>query len=164
MSTMLLSDTHINTMVYLAVARPFGGSRFSLTYYFGGKHHDIDHENAERIANVLKDANLKAFNDTYSDANMTVEKMQWRYYPTKVVNISPIAYIKTLVCYEYQACSWESYKDSEAEVIVKAMRSYGIQAVPGYDEAKWQLQEDEAAEVKPRAGLNPKVASIVLVS
>ena len=159
MSTMILSNTHISMMVSWAVKRAFGKrSAYCLTYYYGKEHHDIDDSTADRIARILAEANVAAYNDTYNatpdNPEPTVDSVGFSYRPQVVASTSPVSYLKLLDCYEYQACSWTGFEDSEQQAILKAMRRYGIGVLPGYVDAKWKLEEaDSSVPLEPATSM-----------
>lgn len=58
--------------------------------------------------------------------------------------LSPVAILKALQCYEYQACEAAGWIGSDAWKIVDRTRSHCIDRLAGYDEAAWELREEPA--------------------
>jgi len=52
---------------------------------------------------------------------------------------SPVAVLKACDGYEYQACEHPGWEASEAHAYINALRRRAIHALPGYDEAAWEV-------------------------
>lgn len=54
-------------------------------------------------------------------------------------NITAVAQLKLLSCYDYQSCETDDYPESLAARIVEALRKQAISALPGYADAEWEV-------------------------
>lgn len=55
------------------------------------------------------------------------------------VPVAPAPVLKSLDCYEYQACETPDWKDTEARAFCEALRSAAIERLPGYDGGPWGI-------------------------
>lgn len=53
--------------------------------------------------------------------------------------LNAVQVLKALQCYDYQACETDDYEHSNAYRIVESIRSLAISNLPGYEEAKWEI-------------------------
>lgn len=51
--------------------------------------------------------------------------------------IKPVEILKSVGCYDYQACECADYEASDAAKLVGRIRSYAIARLPGWDAAQW---------------------------
>ena len=57
---------------------------------------------------------------------------------------SPVALLKSLHCYEYQACEHEDWERSPAAKMCRQLASHLITRLPGYGDAEWGAPKEEA--------------------
>lgn len=57
----------------------------------------------------------------------------------EVATLVPVAVLKLIDSYEYQACEHPEWETSEAHAFCSALRRALIHELPGYDEAAWSL-------------------------
>jgi len=53
--------------------------------------------------------------------------------------LTPVATLKALACYEYQSCEHPDWEGSESKAFCDALRHAAINALPGYEEADWEI-------------------------
>lgn len=53
--------------------------------------------------------------------------------------IDPVWVLKSIACYEYQACETPDWPESQAYEWCQALRLLAINALPGYDDAPWGI-------------------------
>jgi len=53
--------------------------------------------------------------------------------------LEPVAVLKAIACYEYQSCEHPDWEGSESKAFCEALRHAAINALPGYDEADWDI-------------------------
>ena len=52
----------------------------------------------------------------------------------------PVAVLKALDCYEYQACEDGGWEASEALAFCEALRHRAVGRLPGYEAAPWEVR------------------------
>jgi len=60
------------------------------------------------------------------------------------LQVSAVAVLKAIQCYEYQSCEAASWEKSNAKAFCEALRGEIIMDLPGYDDAPWEIIADEA--------------------
>ncbi len=90
-------------------------------------------------ANVatLHAANVAAMSERYSDENSEPTPVVTKAEALRMPRVEAIALLKSMDCYEYQACDWNGYDQSEARKVVEAARRKTIRTLAGYDAAAW---------------------------
>lgn len=140
MSAYVVSDYHINALVTWAATR-HGNDR--VTYYWEGRSRDV-RENPKRIASVLYAENVRSVNARYNECDTP----SFRYRPIALgyAKLTPVQVLKACNCYEYQACETDDWEQSEACAIINGIREEAVSALPGYEEAEWELNQPAAKE------------------
>jgi len=91
----------------------------------------LTHETSDQVGAILLAANMESVNYRYDEHDL---EPIYRYRPDPV---TPVAALKAIDCYEYQACEPPSWQHSEARAICQELRQVAIQSLPGYHEAPW---------------------------
>lgn len=105
MSAFTVDIAHIHTLVN--ASRAFGGADL------------IDQRAADLIGQMLWDENYRSVNYRYSESELTPD-----YRATLVdAPLSPVAVLKAIDCYEYQACESPDWAQTRAHSFVTAMRN-----------------------------------------
>jgi len=55
--------------------------------------------------------------------------------------LSPVAVLKACSCYEYQSCEHPGWETSEAKRLIDSITQAAIAALPGYQDAAWEITE-----------------------
>jgi hypothetical protein len=108
-----------------------------------------DQTYADLIANVLYKENIRSVLHRYQnddldsapgpiDKPMSIKTGDWS--PLKLC-VKPIEILKACDCLEYQSCETDDYYETPAYEILNMIRKAAIQALPGYDEAPWGIEE-----------------------
>jgi hypothetical protein len=59
--------------------------------------------------------------------------------------MAPIQVIRAAHCLEYQSCECEDWQETEACAALMGLVDAAARALPGYEQANWELQNGEAA-------------------
>ena len=156
MSAFMVDDIHITELVRAALR----ANRSGITIYHENESHPVDCTNAEEWAQLLKDENRRSINARYPDTIEDPEHMPGKIGETAepwvgdigIVHsilgtpllkdghpLPPVAILKAINCYEYQACEHDGWKSSLAQAFCQTLTAYTINSLPGYDEAPWGI-------------------------
>lgn len=105
---------------------------------------EVTRANAGTWGAVLVAENKRSVNYRY-DADEIEAPYEFTYYAGP---FDPVAILKALHCYEYQASEHEGWKASEAREFCEALRGEMICALPGYDQ--FPRVVSDVAQVRPR--------------
>lgn len=132
MSAFMCSDEHLIALAEYAVQK---------NLWLAGKCEHDRQASFQHALNTLYRANQASVNTRYpSDPDRTesptVELS--RGIPRK---FNPIAILKSVHCYEYQACETHAWEYSDAFKLCRRIEKAAIQSLPGYAEAAWGAPE-----------------------
>jgi len=126
MSAYLVSPQHIKLLAVQSQLNEWNAS------------HDIDGIN--EAAKILWEANCRSINARYGDDDFgPAPKVEGIYELQSLTKIDPVVVLKQCQCYDYQACEFDGYNDSEAKRLVESVQSRAISRLPGYEDAKWGI-------------------------
>lgn len=97
------------------------------------------------VGQMLWDENLKSVCHRYPDGLALPGPVTcgYEYDDTQPVRrVDPVAVLKALSAYEYQACEHPGWPTSEAKAFCRALRAEAIRCLPGYEEATWDVGKD----------------------
>lgn len=104
---------------------------------------------ATNIASVLARYPYDTLESAPGPCNKTAPidyRYKWSsHYPMQAVTI-----LKALDCYEYQSCEVENYESSPAAAFCQQLRKAAIHALPGYDDAPWELIAPDLDAIRAR--------------
>jgi len=157
MSAFMVSRAHIDAIVAVAV---FGPSRCAASNwrgpYFGNPSRRATYCIASEIGEMLVKENLSSIHHLYSDTatNPTttpgpIEQYWLAPYVFPCAALKPrklpdaLQTLKLITCYEYQSCEHPEWHDSDARDFCESLRRALIRALPGYDAAPWEWNEQE---------------------
>lgn len=143
MSAFVVSHAHINTMLSFANmnGRTYGtlsvkGQRFNL-------NSDGD---LQKMAEILYAQNVRSVHARYPDDDDVSTlpgvigevgtDIRYRFVPKRTPAVQQL---KLLSCYDYQSCETDDYAESMAAAIVESLRTQAIHALPGYEDAEWEV-------------------------
>lgn len=92
------------------------------------------------LAAALHDANCTAYRCRYGEA----VGEEYRF-TRRAVTLSPVQVIKACDCLEYQCSDWPDWSESVAARALARVRDHAISMLPGYEEARWTLDQGVAA-------------------
>lgn len=137
MSAFLVSDNHINFMVSFSLA----AFRDDIDTYYSRTW-----EEPEKLGAMLHTANVRSVDYRYPQnahedpEAYTADVYRYKYTPGVSASVENIAKLfKALDCYEYQACEFPTWKESDAYALCQQIRNMAIRALPGYDAAPWGI-------------------------
>ncbi|WP_196716789.1 hypothetical protein [Actinomyces trachealis] len=103
-----------------------GGERGDVSYYL------------DEFGQMLLDANYASVNARYGE---DTEVPTYRFKRPRYAFWPPVAVLKALDGYEYQACEAEGWLDSDARRFCDELRRLAIHYLPGYEEADWEITD-----------------------
>jgi hypothetical protein len=142
MSAYEVTDTHINALVSAALFAPRGALSWYWDRQNGGpvQSRRIDCENAGDVATMLRRENAISVAYRYrGGAAAVVRDHHLRYLPKPY---SPVAVLKAVQGYAYQACEHPGWRDSEAFAFCEYLTTEYIMQLPGYEDAAWAVESD----------------------
>ncbi|MFZ2152075.1 MAG: hypothetical protein WAV09_03145 [Minisyncoccia bacterium] len=140
MSAFRLSALHIATMVDAALLHRMGSFHTVASGFT--QRHTVSYENREEICAMLERENILSLEDRYGKdrESATNYTAVFPRHPSKALNLSPVALLKAINCYEYQSCEHEGWRTSPAAAFCEALKGTLIHKLPGYDSADtWGL-------------------------
>lgn len=87
----------------------------------------------EAAGRILLLENTRSVNHRYSERKRAPKYEHAPYLE------SPVQVLKSLDCFEYQACEHKGWARSEARKLIARARIWAIGQLPGYDAAHWDL-------------------------
>ena len=151
MSAYMVDREHIRFLVSAA-------RRFARKDSFGWASHDgpwapFPHESqdaASALGQLLWTTNLDSIEARYPDTKDTPAGIPGRIgevyiyshakdWPSDMIDMVQV--LKSVACYEYQACEYEGWEKSDAKAICNALSCAAINSLPDYDKAKWGAPE-----------------------
>ena len=146
MSAYMVDRNHIAYMVEAAMSRTINSGSFH--WYYNGASHTLnagDRDHATHVGQILWDENKRSIQARYPDTVDNPDDMPgpcdedflYVHDAYMWLQFSPVQVVKSVDCYQYQACEHEGWRDSEAKAFTDALRSCATQRVPGYEAADW---------------------------
>jgi len=90
-----------------------------------------------RVGQILVDQNYRSYNYRYDEGLdpevFEITPQDLMYVP----RLTPVETLKALASYDYQSNSDPDYRETAACRLVEIIRHYALEALPGYDDAKW---------------------------
>lgn len=149
MSAFPVSDETLYVMVYAAMKGPHGTSWYHYAKRKGHRLRQCDFDEADRVVSMLKTENRRSLEARYPrDAAETwpeiLEPIAFPRTLAFATDPTPVEVLKTIACYEYQACEHEGWRDSEAFAFCVGLRHAMIAELPGYENATgWDWSTEE---------------------
>jgi hypothetical protein len=160
MSAFIVSHDHIDAIVTYAVQ-----NRMSFWNPEAKKRIDITRANAEEIGRMLLHENERSVRYRYSETEpdelpgtIGENAASYSYRPFFETALTPggqrrailggltaVQVIKAISCLNYQSCEHPGWEASLAWRICDAIKSAAINRLPGYDDAGWEINREEAA-------------------
>lgn len=129
MSCFIVNTNHVSALVRWAC-------RNNVSAFYGNPSRRLDIPgNEQQACDILLAENVASFNYRYKEA---VE--QTMVYDAFATSLRPIDVIKACHCLEYQSCEHSEWEVSTARSIVKAIVDAASRALPGYDDASWEIK------------------------
>lgn len=129
MSCFIVTPSHVSALVRWAC-------RNGVSVYHSNPSRRLDIAgNEQETCDILLVENVASFNYRYKE---TVEEAM--VYDTFATSLRPIDVIKACHCLEYQSCEHPQWESSTAKAIVNAIVDAASRALPGYDDAPWEIR------------------------
>ena len=129
MSAFIVNPNHISALVRWAC-------RDRVNVFYGSPPRRLDIAGSEQeICDILLAENIASYNFRYKES--VQEKMVYDAFAT---SLRPIDVIKACHCLEYQSCEHDDWESSTAKAIVTAIAGAASRALPGYDDAPWEIK------------------------
>ncbi len=123
MSAFNVSVKHIDTLVGL-----------------GQLHLRIFGKEANDVGTELIRQNAKSVAARYREEPTSTGEGYEFQMTSAILNMKPVAGLKAIACYEYQACEDEGWERSQARKFCETLKATLIHALPGYSEADWEVR------------------------
>ena len=150
MSAFVVSQEHIRLLLHAArfAVRATGGGSF--TWWAAGARQQMDMADPTATGQMLLDACRSSVAYRYPQDGP--DHLPGHGEPAAYVDRSPrnpseisvVAMLKAIDCYEYQSCELPTWNGSLAERFCDRMRRDLITTLPGYDKARWDVLEVSA--------------------
>lgn len=155
MSAYVVDDRHIDALLTAALDLPLAGHQ--MRWLRPGEVKPTDYERGEvsgptaaasfrqrvrqmepseatAVGRMLLLENAHSVSHRYKEP---LDVPEYEY--TRHGGLSPVAVLKALSGFEYQACEHPGWKGSEAYAFCDALRLEAIRRLPGYDAAEWEV-------------------------
>lgn len=99
----------------------------------------LTRETANQVGAMLWAENRRSVNHRYAEDE--IEPGPYVYARPRNDGYGPVAILKAIDCYEYQACEHPEWERSEAHAFCQALRKAMIHGLPGYEGAAWEIGE-----------------------
>ena len=130
MSCFIVSNAHINALTHAY-------TRYDVRSVWYERQPRYLSE--QQVGDILLTQNVRSYNERYGEN--AAETFVWNSFQR---DFTPAEILKACACYDYQACETDDYYATLAHAIVEAIRYAAICALPGYEEAAWEITEDES--------------------
>lgn len=135
MSAFIVNPNHISALVRWAC-------RVRVNVFYGTPSRRLDIAgNEQEACDILLAENVVSFNYRYDE---TVEATM--VYDAFATSLRAIDVIKACHCLEYQSCEHPQWETSTAKAIVTAIEDASTRALPGYDDAPWEIKAKQGVQ------------------
>lgn len=128
MSAFIVSDCHIDVLVSWAMDHKAGAFP-KLT-------------GPAQLGALLHEENCKSVDYRYDEANPRDYRFTYR---PEARALSAVQIIKACHCLGYQSCEHPGWPESLACSLLKQIEGHAVSRLPGYEEARWSLDEKALA-------------------
>lgn len=143
MSAFVVSHAHINALLTFADRK---SGHFADIHPKGQRFNLHNSSDLQKLAEILYAQNVRSVHCRYpGDEDVSTlpgvigEVGKDITFRCSAKTVTPVQALKLLSCYEYQSCETDDYLDSMAHAIIEALRRQAIYALPGYEEAAWEV-------------------------
>lgn len=136
MSAFIVNHNHVNAIVRWAGrnnVRSYHGNPSSGWAIAGREQETVE---------LLYRENVKSVNYRYPDWDEAQDNIVYNPFAT---TLTPVQVIKACICLGYQSCEHDGWETSDAKAILDDIEAAAIRALPGYEDAEWEVSELEAA-------------------
>lgn len=135
MSAFIVNHNHINAIVRWACrnyVKSYHGNPSSGWAIAGREQETVE---------LLYKENVKSYNHRYNEDEGPYKIV----YNPFATDLTPVQVIKACHCLGYQSCEHDGWEDSDAKAILDDIEAAAVRALPGYEDAEWEIPELEAA-------------------
>jgi hypothetical protein len=139
MSAYIVDRAHIAYLVHSADSLTRG-----VFSWFDGEDHQTMSSPAA-AGQILWDENVKSVQHRYPGENVGclpgpgLARYDYGAHQQSAKPVNPVATLKAISCYQYQSCEHPGWATSSAKRFTDTLRLTAIRALPGYDEAAWEV-------------------------
>lgn len=134
MSVFIVSPEHIN--VLLDAALRYTDEIGMTVYTSDGQALIVDRTNRDAVGQMLLETNAASAGARHEEAP---ELYIYSYATPVRFDWEAVDVLKAISCYEYQACEAPGWDASAAKAFCEGLRRAVIPALPGYDNAPWEI-------------------------
>ena len=109
------------------------------------RRRELTSETADHVGAMLAAENRRSVDHRY-DENELEDFYTFTHYPESGERgsagrprLDPVQVLKAISCYEYQSCEHPEWEQSEAHDFCRVLRHAAVNALPGYDDAAWEV-------------------------
>ena len=113
--------------------------------YAQTRRRELTHDTADQVGAMLAAENRRSVDHRYNEDELE-DFYTFTRYPGSGKRgsvgrpgFAPTQVLKAISCYEYQSCEHSGWEESEAHDFCRALRHAAINALPGYEEAVWEI-------------------------
>ena len=140
MSAFLVGKPHIDHLVRVAIDGPAGRHPNWRIYWFTDDGVQQAPDDPNLTGRLLWIENHKSIAARYpGNTDCPITEIEAYVYARPRDRLSTVAALKALDCYEYQSCEHPEWPTSAAFSLCYALRKRLISALPGYDDAAWEI-------------------------
>lgn len=129
MSAFNVNEYHISQLIKYGAHRGVG-------MCYQGKFDRKIEGNEQLLLGMLVKTNDDSVNHRYEE---NVPSMPGEYIPDYNRILTAVQVIKACECFDYQSCEIDNYESTDAAKTIDAIRKRAISALPGYNEAEWEI-------------------------
>ncbi len=163
MSAFVVSEAHIDYMVRAATVLHYHHSPLAWIWNVDRAAGNYDRETLPRgdhgreieVGQMLWDENLASVSYRYPDCDgdelpgpIGCSYVYEAGPPLLPRPVDAVTVLKAIACYEYQSCEHNGWSTSQAQAFCEALRCRAISALPGYDDAAWDIPETRTHSVE----------------
>ena len=153
MSSFIVSPEHLRALVLAGLAGQFQDGAMRWYWDDDTRSGVLDSETVARVFEMLYRANVEAVEYHYGVDNPDglpgyIGPNPYRFAPASRFTPDPIAILKAVACYEYQASDAPTWNASAARDFCQALRLRMIHRLEGFDDAPWRV--DSISDVAQR--------------
>lgn len=97
-----------------------------------------------KLATLLHVENARSVNARYPGEPLEQAHLFLPLEIERARRLEPVEVIKAVHCLVYQSCEHEDWETSEAKALLRRIEAAAMRALPGYDEADWEIEPQPA--------------------
>lgn len=153
MSAFRVDTFHIDALITAGCSAAYAHAYSDtgvITFLFRGIQYRMDTMGAQEIGTALIDLNNRSVNTRYNEDHAP-EPYTVRHL--NVEALTPVVILKLIAGFRYQACEFRGWDDTLGAHYLRVLEKAAINALSGYEEAPWCLDERAYLALLEDAGL-----------